>query len=195
MGEYFRPLTRYPAHREWTFSVPDIRLNSKRMNKNLPAVRLALALRSTLAIALMTLATVASAQIYECTNAKGGKEYAQHCPPGTVQQRQIVGGGDTSAPAAGGSAPPKSLDQQDVEFRKRLLERQEAEAKSAEEKTKMESAERSCIGARSMLKALQDGQRMSRLDPDTGERIQYGDEERAAETERQLKLVEQWCKK
>lgn len=195
MDEYTGPLTRDPAHLEWTFSLPDIRLNSKRMNKSLSAVRLALALRSALAIALMTLAPVAEAQIYECTSASGGKEYAQYCPPGTVQQRQIVGGGEPGAPAAGGSAPPKSLDQQDVEFRKRLLERQEAEAKSAEEKTKVESAERSCIGARATLKALQDGQRMSRMDPDTGERTQFGDAERAAETERQLKLVEQWCKK
>ncbi len=165
------------------------------MNKNLPSVRLALALKRALAVALMTLAPVAAAQIFECTNASGGKEYAQYCPPGTVQQRQIAGGGEPGAPAAGGSALPKSLDQQDVEFRKRLLERQEGEAKSAEEKSKAESVERSCIGARSRLKALQDGQRMSRMDPDTGERIQFGDEERAAETERQLKLVEQWCKK
>jgi hypothetical protein len=35
---------------------------------------------------------------------------------------------------------------------------------------------------------------MSRIDPDTGERIQFGDEERAAENERMLKVVEQWCK-
>ena len=165
------------------------------MNKNLPAVRLAVALKSVLAIALMTLAPVAAAQIYECTNAKGGKEYAQRCPSGTVRQRQVEGTEDTAGPAARGSAPRKSLEQQDVEFRKRLLQREEAEAKAAEEKTKAESAERSCMGARSMLKALQDGQRMTRVDPDSGERIQYGDEERAAETDRQLKLVEQWCKK
>ena len=163
------------------------------MNKNPPAVRLVLVLTS--ALALMTLAISAAAQIYECTNARGGKEYAQHCPPGTVKQREVVRTEDTAAPAAGGSAPPKSLNQQDFEFRKRLLESQEAEAKAAEEKTKIEAAERNCIDARSTLKALQDGQRISRMDPDTGERVVFGDEERAAETERQLKLVEQWCRK
>jgi hypothetical protein len=68
----------------------------------------------------MALATVAAAQIYECTNAKGGKEYAQSCPPGTVKQRQVVEGGAAGAPAAGGAAGPKAIDQQEIEFRKRF---------------------------------------------------------------------------
>ena len=165
------------------------------MNRNLPAARLVPALASAVAIALMTLATVAAAQIYECTNARGAKEYAQSCPPGTVKQRQVVEGGTTGAPAAGGAAQPKTVDQQEVEFRKRLLERQEAEAKESQEKARTEEAERNCIAVRSTLKALQEGQRMSRVDPDTGEIIRFGDEERAAETERQLKQMEVWCKK
>ena len=35
---------------------------------------------------------------------------------------------------------------------------------------------------------------MQRLDPDTGERINLGDTERAADAERQQALIEQWCK-
>ena len=165
------------------------------MNRNLPAARLVPALASAVAIALMALATVAAAQIYECTNAKGGKEYAQSCPPGTIKQRQVVEGGATGAPAAGAAGQPKAIDQQEIEFRKRLLERQEAEAKEAQEKARAEEAERNCSAVRSTLKALQEGQRMSRVDPDSGEIIRFGDEERAAETERQLKQIERWCKK
>ena len=165
------------------------------MNRNLSAVRLVPALASAVAIALMTLANVATAQIYECTNARGAKEYAQSCPPGTVKQRQVVEGGTTGAPAAGGAAQPKTVDQQEVEFRKRLLERQEAEAKEAQEKARAEEAERNCTAARSTLRAVQEGQRISRVDPDSGEIIRFGDEERATETERQLKQIERWCKK
>ena len=44
------------------------------------------------------------------------------------------------------------------------------------------------------MKALLEGQRMSRIDPDTGERINLGDTERAADAERQRALVEKWCK-
>jgi len=174
-------------------SIHSIKLN--RMKRNLPTARLVPALASAVAIALMTLATVAAAQIYECTDAKGAKEYAQSCPPGTVKQRQVVEGGSAGAPAAGGAAGPKTIDQQEIEFRKRLLERQEAEAKEAQEKAKAGEAERNCNAVRSTLKALQEGQRMSRMDPDSGEIIRFGDEERAAETERQLKQFEVWCKK
>ena len=31
---------------------------------------------------------LATAQVFECTNAVGVKEYSRYCPPGTVQQRQ-----------------------------------------------------------------------------------------------------------
>ena len=68
------------------------------------------------------------------------------------------------------------------------------EAKAAEERGKKEDAERNCSQARSQLRALQDGQRMQRTDPDTGERTVLGDDDRAADIARQQSLVEQWCK-
>jgi hypothetical protein len=144
---------------------------------------------------------VASAQVFECTNAGGVKEFAQFCPPGTVHQRQIgksgvsMGGEAGAADPAGASgAAPKSTDAQDVEFRKRMFERQDAEAKAAQEKARAEEAEKNCLIARAQLQAVQDGQRMSRFDPATGERVQFGDDERAEETDRQRKAIEQWCK-
>lgn len=141
------------------------------------------------------LAATSTAQVFECTNDKGVKEFAQFCPPGTVQQRQIGreadSGGGSARPAG---AEPKSLQVQEVEFRKRLLERQEAEAKAAQEKAQAEEYERNCVEARAQLKLVQDGQRMLRFDPATGERVQFGDAERADEADRQRKAVEQWCK-
>ncbi len=146
------------------------------------------------------LAPAAAAQVFECVDAGGVKQYAQFCPPGTVLQRQITKGNESSVeagaanPAGAGGAAPKSIEAQDVEFRKRMLERQEAETKAAQEKAQAEEFERNCVEARAQLKAVVDGQRMLRFDPVTGERIQFGDEERADEAERQRKAIAQWCK-
>jgi hypothetical protein len=155
---------------------------------------------------LTMVAGVATAQVFECTNARGVKEFAQYCPPGTVQQRQISKsgvtiGGDGAAtapvPVEAGAAPaaPKPFDTQDAEFRKRMVERQEAEAKAAKDKAQAEEGEQNCLQARAQLQALQDGQRIARFDPATGERIVLGDDDRAEEIERQRGTVDRWCKK
>lgn len=155
---------------------------------------------------LTVVAGAATAQVFECTNARGVKEFAQFCPPGTVQQRQIGKSGATvgietqAAPAPAdaetGAAPaaPKPVDAE-AEFRKRMTERQQAEAKAEKERAQAEEAEQNCLQARSQLQALQDGQRISRFDPATGERIMLGDDDRAEEIERQRGTVDRWCKK
>jgi hypothetical protein len=146
--------------------------------------------RLMLAVALMAGAGAASAQAFECVYANGNKEYARICPPGTVQQRQVLKSGDVAP-----GPPQKSINEQDAEFRKRQIEREEAAAKAAQESTAAAEAEGNCNTARGQLKALEDGQRISRIDPDTGERGFLGDEERVTETERARNAVEQWCKK
>lgn len=152
-------------------------------------------LRPLILIAAALAANTAAAQVYECTNARGVKEFAQYCPPGTVQQRQVTKGSESGGANPAGSAPaPKTIEMQDVEFKKRVLERQEAETKAAQEKEKADDFERNCIEARAQLKAVEDGMRMERIDPATGERIQFGDSERAEEAERQRRAVAQWCK-
>ena len=47
-------------------------------------------LRLLLVVAVAATVNVASAQVFECVDAKGAKEYAHFCRPGTVQQRQIL---------------------------------------------------------------------------------------------------------
>lgn len=146
--------------------------------------------KALLACVLTASATVATAQVFECTNAAGAKEYSRYCPPGTVQQRQIT----KSEPGADAGGAPKSIETQGAEFKLRALERQEAEQKAAQELAKAEEFERNCIEARTGLQAVQDGQRLQRFDPATGERLNYTDEERAEAAERQRKAIVQWCK-
>jgi hypothetical protein len=135
-------------------------------------------------------AAAASTPIYECTDARGAREYTQACPAGTVSQRQVLRAEDVPS----GVPETKSPALQDAEFRKRQQERQDAEAKAAADSAQAEVAERNCTQARAQLKALLEGQRMQRIEPETGARINISDEERAVDAARQQSLVDQWCK-
>ncbi|MEO7728222.1 MAG: hypothetical protein ABIS45_13280, partial [Burkholderiales bacterium] len=97
--------------------------------------------------------------------------------------------------AASGAAAPKSLAERDAEFKKRALERQETDAKSEKSKAEAKDTERGCLDARSQLRALQEGQRISRTDPKTGERIILEDKDRPVELAHAQKSVDQWCNK
>ena len=150
------------------------------------------------ATAAMLVAFSASAQIMECIDAKGAKTLAQFCPPGTVKENKLSNGG-TSAGGSATSATPrasgKSLSEQDAAFKKRALERQEAEAKSEKERADAKTMERNCDDARAQLKQLQDGRRLAKVDPNTGERSFLEDKDRPGEIVTAQKAVDGWCKK
>ena len=65
-----------------------------------------------------------TAQVLECVDAKGKKEYAQTCPPGTVKETKLM----KSRPGAAPGTAAKSLAEREAGFRKRTKERQDAEA-------------------------------------------------------------------
>ena len=106
-----------------------------------------------------------------------------------------AGPGPAAAPATAAPAKGKTLAEQDAEFKKRTLERQEAEKKSEKEKSEAKDVEKNCLDARSQLRALQDGQRISRTDPKTGERIVLEDKDRSGEIATAQKSADQWCNK
>lgn len=145
----------------------------------------------------MLVAGAAAGQILECVDAKGSKEYAQTCPPGTVKETKLMKGSTgASSPRTGTPAPAaKSLAERDAEFRKRNMERQEAEAKGEKAKAESRDAERYCNNSRAHLKALQEGHRIARVDPNTGDRSFLSDENRAAEIANAQKAVDSWCNK
>jgi multidrug resistance efflux pump len=147
--------------------------------------------------AAMLVAGAAAGQILECVDAKGNKEYAQTCPPGTAKETQMMKGGTgASSPGTGTSAPAaKSQAERDLEFRKRNIERQEAEAKAEKAKAASNDAERNCNNARAQLKGWQDGLRIVRVDPSSGDRSYFSDEERTVEMANAQKAVNSWCNK
>ncbi len=149
--------------------------------------------------AAMLLTSTAAGQIFECVDAKGRKEFAQSCPPGTVKETKLLssGAGAAASGAASSSAAPatKTLTERDADFRKRARERQENELKAEKEKADAKVAERNCIDARGQLKQLQDGSRIGVTDPNTGERGFLEDKDRPAEIGRAQKAVDVWCKR
>ena len=64
----------------------------------------------------MLLAGYATAQVLECVDAKGKKEYAQTCPPGTVKETKLMksGGGAAGAGTANPGPAAKSLAERDA---------------------------------------------------------------------------------
>jgi hypothetical protein len=146
---------------------------------------------------LLLAAGAASGQLMECVDAKGAKTFAQFCPPGTVKENKLMksGAGPGSAPGSSAPAPAKSLAERDADFKKRALERQEAEKKAEKTQADTQEAERNCLDARSQLRALQDGQRIARTDPKTGERIVLEDKDRPNEIANAQKSVDAWCNK
>ena len=151
-------------------------------------------MRLLMGLAMAVAAGAAAGQVMECVDAQGRKEYAQVCPPGTVKENRLMKSSPAAKPAAA-PAPAKSLAEREAGFRKRAMEREEAEAKAEREKADAKISERNCLDARAQFKALQDGQRLVRTDPNTGERRYLTDAERPAEVAVARQAVESWCKK
>ncbi len=151
--------------------------------------------RLLIGCAAILAAGAAAGQVLECVDAKGKKEYAQICPPGTVKETRLMKSSPGAAGAGASGAAAKSLAEREAGFRKRTMERQEAAAKAEKEKAESKVTERNCTDARAQLKQLQDGQRIARIDPNTGERSYLSDQERPAEIANAQKAVDSWCNK
>jgi hypothetical protein len=147
----------------------------------------------TVALALLIAAVPVSAQMLKCVSKDGKVEYATQCPPGTTEQQT----GIRNQPGAIKSAPPaqqKSLAEREAEFRKRQTEATESRQKEEQKAAESAQNREACLNAKANLAALQEGQRVSRVDPKTGERVFVEDAERPAEIARAQSLVANNCK-
>ena len=155
---------------------------------------------------MMMMPALAGAQINKCFD-KSGKVvgYGNECPAGTRPEASGVKSTPATPPAAAkgdakadakGAAPsqPKSLAERDAEFRKRQMEKQEAEAKAGKTAAETEQRKKACEDSRAYLKSLQAGNRIVRPDPKTGERNYLEDSDYPKEIARTQQQVDQNCK-
>jgi hypothetical protein len=143
------------------------------------------------------------AQTYKWTDADGKVHYSDQPPPANAREQGTIKPRRQSAPTTSGSPPasekgttdakPKTVAEQEAEFRKRQVEAAEREA--ADKKKAAEAAERkqNCEQARAQLKSLQSGERQTRTNAQ-GEREYLNDAQIAQDIERGKKVVDSWCK-
>jgi hypothetical protein len=142
---------------------------------------------------LMMLAPFAahSQQLLKCVGKDGKVEYASQCPPETTEMQTGIRNVPSASPAP---AQQKSLAEREAEFRKR--QSSGAEARQKDEKKAAEAQERqaACEQARTYLKSLQIGNRISTIDPKTGERVFLEDPDRPAEIAKTQRSIDANCK-
>lgn len=157
-------------------------------------------MRLIVALLVLIPAAAGAAQIHKCVD-KSGKVvgYADECPAGTrsdvVDIKSSPAASIPAATPAGDKVPqPKSFAERDADFRKRQVEKQEAEAKAEKKSAETEQQKRACEQAQAYLKALQAGQRVARVDPKTGERAFLSDADYPKELAEAQRSVTANCK-
>jgi Domain of unknown function (DUF4124) len=170
---------------------------------------------TTLAVAaFVAVASCPAAAQWAWKDDNGRTVYSDRPPPATVNTDRIVRQPPnkqtvlpTPAPAdpaakpapdakattsATAPAAPKSIAEQEMEFRKRQQERADAEKKAQDEQTKLAAKAADCERAKGYLRAVEGGERITRTDA-AGNREFLDDAQRAAEAERTRKLVQATC--
>jgi hypothetical protein len=150
---------------------------------------------TTLAV-LALLAGAAQAQVF-CWTTKEGKRECGDTPPPGVKPAAIAtpsGGGGSAAPAdsgakAAGKKPPADPEQ---DFRKRQAMPRRRAKKMRRRRSKRRPSKQNCSSAREALRALESGQRLSRVDKN-GERYFLDEQDVARETERARDVVQKNC--
>lgn len=159
-----------------------------------------------LGIALAVCAGVANAQQYKWKDSRGRTVYGDVPPAGvqatplksvTVQPAAAAAAapaaGEAGAKAAAKPSKPLTPAEQELEFRRRVKEAQEAAAKQAKEDETERDRRQNCELAREQERTLASGQRVSRVD-EKGERYYVDDAQRAQELAQARRSISEWCK-
>ena len=162
-----------------------------------------------LLLAALAAAPHASAQ-YQWRDANGRMVYSDLPPPASVPPSAVQraparqtpavapgGSGVTASeprpggtPAAGGAAP--SIAEQEMAFRKRRLERAEAERKATQAQAEARRAAAACEFARAQVRTLESGMRVARVN-EGGEREVIDEATRASQLDGARRSMREHC--
>jgi hypothetical protein len=171
-----------------------------------------LARRLVTGVALTVVVALPAAAQWAWRDDTGRTVFSDQPPPASVKKEQILrqpAGNVISAPSlqapppAPGSAPaapaakaatagPRTVAEQEQEFRKRQQERADAEKKQAEEQALNARKKQECERARGYLRQLEDGVRIARTDAQ-GNREILDDAQRTAEMARAREVMAATC--
>ena len=137
--------------------------------------------------------SAAHAQVYKCVDASGKTVYSQSpCPSGTSSRILSRKPAPSTDDAASKPASKSAVDQE-MEFRKRQKEREEAEKKAGEQTAEAKRRQEECARARGEVAQYDMGGRLSRIN-EKGERYFLDDDQVARERSRAQASVDQLCK-
>ena len=151
-------------------------------------------MRTPILLVLLLLSPLASGQIYSWRDADGKMHYSDIPPTGAVAgavtTRKIEPA--VSEPGASENAR-RDAATKEMDFKKRQLDSADAAAKAEKDKADAEDRKANCAQAKSYLRALESGERISRTN-EKGERIFLDDQMRQQEIVATRRSVDSWCK-
>jgi len=149
-------------------------------------------------LAFAAAAGSAQAQI-KCWN-QDGKRVCGDTPPPGAKVTTLRGSTEPAAPPAAAAGKdgakakgPLTPAEQEQEYRKRKAEAEKASTKAAEEQRNAEAKKANCAQARQALVELESGQRISRINPATGERYFLEEAQIASEAARARQAIQTSC--
>ncbi|MCB1886817.1 MAG: DUF4124 domain-containing protein [Rhodocyclaceae bacterium] len=146
--------------------------------------------RATLAVCLLIAAGLAGAQVHMWKDAEGRTHYSDIPPPDIDARKLDI---KVAPPQGNASSGGRSVSEMNESFEQRRSEREDAEAKAADEAAQKAKLERQCLDAGRRLEALNSGQRVARLN-DAGEREFLTDDQRKEEADHLKALMAERCK-
>jgi len=151
--------------------------------------------KAVIALIALLAPFAAHGQLLKCVGQDGRVEYASDCPPGTKEmQTGIRSTREGPSSSGAGSPQQKSIAEREAEFRKRRMEGAEAQKKEEAKAAELAQNRENCERARIYLRSLQEGQRISQMDPRSGERVYLEDPQRPAEIARAQQAVDSNCR-
>ena len=150
-------------------------------------------MKSIFALLMLALSAGAQGQLLKCVSKGGKVEYAQVCPEGTTEQKTGIRSSTPGGGSASTAPAPKTYAERDADFKKRMIEQQEAQQKEATKSAEAKAKREDCDNARAYLATIESGMRLQRTDPKSGERVFLEDSERASEAARARTRISQAC--
>lgn len=142
-----------------------------------------------LALAALSLASAASAQIYQWQDENNRTVISDRPPPGPVRQQKKI---DAPAPPPTAEAAKTTADRE-LDFRKRQKEVRESAEKAEKEQQTSAQRKENCDSARNWLQVLESGERVAMRDS-KGERYYLDDAQRQQEIVKARQAVQESCR-
>jgi hypothetical protein len=155
-------------------------------------------MRLLVSLAVVLAASPAFAQqMYKWVDQAGKVHYSDQPPPETAKggkklEIRAAPAGASGTTTAAAPAGAKSAADLDMDFRKRQLQKAEADQKAKKDAEANVEKQKNCTEAKNRMTSLERGGRVSRYGPN-GEQQFLTDEEIAREVVAQRKVIDSWC--